>query len=131
MHFVSAHPKSAAAAFLALGIALGVGVQPAYRILLSGVTQDTYSKLMYDCDHSMRTHLVAKLAFAENASDQKLEKLRAAEVGLLSCQDYDLYQKRLMQFGLNAEDLSRMRLVAFEERGQDLLDVVKEHEFRY
>jgi len=53
------------------------------------------------------------------------------EVGLISCQDYDLMRKRLMQWGLSENDLSEMALMAVEERAENLADVVRIHEIRY
>ena len=116
---------------LVIGIIIGLLAKPIYKMALSDLMQPKYSQLMFECDFAMRTHLTAKLNFAEASDSLKLERLQAAEVGLLNCQDYDLFQKKLLQFGLDEHDLSYMRLVAVEEKGNDLLEVVKEHEFRY
>ena len=60
-----------------------------------------------------------------------LRDAHAMEIGLIACQDYDLMRKRLMQWGLNENDLSEMALVAIEDRAQNLADVVRIHEIRY
>ena len=64
-------------------------------------------------------------------SKENVEALRSMEIGLISCQDYDLMRKRLMQWGLSENDLSEMSLVAIEQRAENLADVVQIHEIRY
>ncbi|MBT0669175.1 hypothetical protein HT136_12465, partial [Novosphingobium profundi] len=53
------------------------------------------------------------------------------ELGLVTCQDYDIYQKQLMQWGLRESELAQMRLVAIEERASDLNDVIETHEIHF
>lgn len=115
----------------AAGVASGLVLTPTKRAVLSRVFQSAYSDYVYRCDSAMRGHLHAKMVIDQEPSPESVENLKAAEISLLACQDYDLFQKRLMRYGLNENDLSSMRLTAVEERGEDLLDVVAEHEFRY
>ena len=113
------------------GLVCGLLLTPMKRLVLARVFQSSYGDLVYRCDSAMRDHLYAKLVIDQEPSSIAVDNLKAAEISLLACQDYDLFQKRLLRYGLNEDDLSAMRLEAIEERGEDLLDVVAEHEFRY
>lgn len=121
--------------FVALGLAAGVVVgssaDPLKRTVLVSWFQSDYGRHLYECDSAMRAHLHAKFVIEKTPSEAAVSNLKAAEISLLSCQDYDLFQKRLLRLGLKEEDLSFMRLNAVEERGEDLQSVVSEHAFRY
>lgn len=119
-----------AAGFVA-GLGVGLAGGPVKRAVLAGLFQSDYGDQLYVCDSAMRAHLHAKFVIEDAPSEQAVENLKAAEISLLACQDYDLFQKRLLRYGLKEEDLSYMRLKAVEERGEDLQAVVREHEFRY
>jgi hypothetical protein len=116
--------------FLA-GAVVATAAAPLYRIGMTAVFQDEYADLTYRCDYAMRDHLVAKQLLDQDPSKQNVDGLRAMEVGLLACQDYDLLRKRLIRWGLTENDLSEMALVAIEDRAQNLADVVRIHEIRY
>jgi predicted transglutaminase-like cysteine proteinase len=79
----------------------------------------------------MREHLIAKQIAIATPSEHTADGLRRAEIGLFDCQDYDIYQKRLMQLGLTENELSLMRLRAIEARADTLHEVVATHEIRY
>ncbi|MCB2052322.1 MAG: TIGR03982 family His-Xaa-Ser system protein [Novosphingobium sp.] len=112
-------------------MALGVAGLPVWREILILINQSEYGKLVEMCDGAMRDHYQAKIHAADNPSRDSGLKLHSAEVGLLVCQDYDLYQKSLTQWGLTENELSRMRLTAIEERASDLDEVIATHEIRY
>jgi hypothetical protein len=79
----------------------------------------------------MRDHLIAKQRLDQDPSKANVDGLRAMEIGLIACQDYDLLRKHLIRWGLSENDLSEMALVAIEDRAQNLADVVRIHEIRY
>ncbi|NHK27157.1 hypothetical protein FF098_004480 [Parvularcula flava] len=101
------------------------------RTVLIALFQSDYSDHVFACDIAMKSHLIAKLTVDQQPSAQSVNRLKAAEIGLLDCQDYDLFQKRLLRWGLTETDLGTMRLEAIEAQGQSLKEVVREHEFRY
>lgn len=113
------------------GLGLGLVGGPVKRAVLANVYQVEYGDSLYACDSAMRSHLHAKFVVEDAPSEEAVQNLKAAEISLLSCQDYDLFQKKLLRWGLEEEDLSYMRLKAVEERGEDLQAVIQEHEFRY
>ena len=115
----------------AAGLIVGIIAGPAKRTVLAAMFQDQYGNHLYECDSAMRSHLQAKFVVVKTPSESAVQNLKSAEISLLSCQDYDLYQKKLLRMGLKEEDLSYMRLKAVEKRGEDLQQVVSEHEFRY
>ena len=118
-------------AMFVTGGATAVLAAPLWRAAVTGAFQDEYATLTYRCDYAMRDHLIAKQRLDQDPSAANVEGLRAMEVGLISCQDYDLMRKRLMQWGLSDNDLSEMALVAVEQRAENLADVVRIHEIRY
>ena len=116
-------------AFLA-GIALAWMGLPLWRQVLIMSFQDRYGELTYVCDSAMREHYVARARLSEAPSEALAADLQAAEIALIDCQDYDLLQKRLTQFGLRENELSLMRLKAIEGRNGRLDEVVRIHEIR-
>lgn len=116
--------------FVAGAVAATIGA-PLWRVGLSAAFQDQFATLTYRCDYAMREHLIAKQRLVGSPSETNVDALRSMEIGLISCQDYDLMRKRLIQWGLSENDLSEMSLVAVEERAENLGDVVQIHEIRY
>lgn len=114
-----------------VGAVVATVAAPLWRVGLTAAFQDEYATLTYRCDYAMRDHLIAKQRLDQVPSTENVEALRSMEIGLISCQDYDLMRKRLMQWGLSENDLSEMSLVAIEEPGGNLADVVQIHEIRY
>ena len=57
--------------------------------------RDVYQSTMFQCDHVMREHFIAKKTVEHAPSESSVKNLEAAEVGLLSCQKYDKLRKWL------------------------------------
>lgn len=116
---------------LAIGVILGWAGMPLWRTALMAHHQEAYGLLVEQCDDAMRSHYQAKQASMLLATDAQQRSLRATEIGLVVCQDYDLYQKHLLQWGLREEELGQMRLRAIEARASDLEEVVETHEIKF
>lgn len=104
---------------------------PLWRAGVMAWHQDEYGLLVEQCDTAMREHFQAKQSAGQSDDAKTQALLGAAEVGLIVCQDYDLTQKKLMQWGLREEELSQMRLKAIEARATDLKEVIETHEIQY
>lgn len=132
MHSALSRSKIATHALaFAAGIALAWLAFPLWRQALMTWHQDEYGQLVEQCDGAMRDHFQAKQAWATTLDQGTEQNLRSAEIGLVVCQDYDLYQKRLLQWGLREDELAQMRLKAIEARASDLQEVIETHEIRY
>lgn len=116
---------------IVLGAAAATAGSPVWRGAIMRMHQQRYAELTFKCDTAMRDHMIAKQEAELRPSREAGRTLEAAELALLDCQDYDLYQKRLMRWGLREDDLAEMRLEAIEQRGPDLSSVVETHEIRY
>lgn len=116
---------------LVAGTMIAWVAMPLWREAVMALNQTSYGLLVEQCDGAMRDHYQAKMQAAEAPSRSSGMALQATEVGLIICQDYDLYQKRLMQWGLREAELGQMRLKAIEERADDLDEVVSTHEIRF
>lgn len=92
---------------------------------------EDYKSLMFNCDHSMREHYIAKQAVEVSPSTITIKKLQASEVGLLDCHGYDKLRKKMIAWGLNGNDLSMLGIEALEEKEYELRSFVEIHEFRY
>ncbi|MEX0407317.1 TIGR03982 family His-Xaa-Ser system protein [Aquibium sp. LZ166] len=117
-------------AFLA-GITTAIVALPLWKLALIRTSQSSYGELTFACDHAMRGHLIAKMSVAKTPSEDTVRELKAAEIQLIACQDYDLMRKRLIRWGLTDNELSEMALLAIEERATNLQEVVRVHEIRY
>ncbi len=95
------------------------------------VYKSEYKELMFKCDDAMRDHLIAKSAVVASPSAAAIRNLHAAEVGLMTCEDYDDLRKKLLGFGLSENDLSKIGLEAIEENAKDVRTFVETHEIRY
>ena len=104
---------------------------PLWRMGVIAWNQEHYGLLVEQCDTAMREHFQAKQSVQQINDPQAQSLLDAAEIWLIVCQDYDLTQKRLMQWGLREEELSQMRLKAIEARATDLKEVIETHEIQY
>jgi hypothetical protein len=93
--------------------------------------QEKYGQLVEQCDGAMRDHFQAKQSYELDPSADSAKLLKSGEIGLIICQDYDIYQKRLLQWGLREEELAQMRLEAIEARSTDLQEVIDTHEIRF
>ena len=93
--------------------------------------KNDYKELVFKCDSVMRDHFIAKTLVLHSPTDESIRNLHAAEVGLLTCHNYDVLRKQLISFGLSENDLSRIGLEAIEERAKDVRTFVETHEIRY
>lgn len=93
--------------------------------------KDRYKDLMFECDDSMREHMIAKNRFRLAPSDENNAELRAAEVGLVACHEYDKMRKDMIIWGVSEAQLARYGLEAIEEKSKDVTELVRSHEFRY
>lgn len=132
MLVASRRSRIAGAAFLfSAGVATGLLATPLRKNVVILVSEERYQEATYRCDRAMREHLIAKQQVVHSPGKETVAGLRAAEVGLLDCQDYDLLRKRLIQWGLDENDLSLMGLKAIEAKAEDLGQVIEIHEIRY
>jgi hypothetical protein len=99
--------------------------------IVKAVYQKQYQELMFKCDNVMREHLIAKNRMLSEASDDSVKTLKAAEIGLLECHDYDVMRKHLISLGLTDNDLAVMGLKAIEEEATNVKTFVKAHELKY
>ena len=90
-----------------------------------------YQALMFKCDNVMRDHLIAKNRVMFEKSDKSLLSLKAAEIGLISCHDYDRLRKKLQMWGVTDSELSYMGLEAIEKNAKDIKKYVEIHEVKY
>jgi len=95
------------------------------------VYREDYKKLVFACDNVMRDHLIAKNRVNVDKSEDSIKQLHSAEVGLLTCDDYDKLRKRMMILGVNEENLAMLGIEAIEEKSNDVRNFVKTHEIRY
>ncbi len=93
--------------------------------------KERYKELVFQCDDVMRGHFIAKNKVMTSPSEESIQGLRAAEVSLLSCHDYDKLRKKLQRFGLTESELASLGLEAIEEKAKDVRHFVETHEIRY
>ncbi len=127
----SVSPRTSFAGGLIVGFFLAFSAIPIWKVGIMRIGQDRFADLTFECDDAMRGHLLAKQKLVGTPSRVNAVAVKAAEIGLLDCQDYDLMRKRLIRWGLTDNELSEMSLIAIEEKGRDLRDVVRIHEIRY
>jgi len=116
------------AALASVGIFIKIVVMPIYA---EKIFKERYMELVFECDHSMREHMIAKNQFLVAPSDINEKILEASEVGLVSCHDYDSLRKKMLVYGLSEDELSNIGLEAIEENIKDVRKLVEIHEFRY
>ncbi|WP_420419842.1 TIGR03982 family His-Xaa-Ser system protein [Pacificispira sp.] len=119
----------AISAFLA-GVATAYLAHPVYKSAIIWANQDTYGQLVFACDNAMREHLIAKHELSMRPSEESVSLLEATEVGLMDCQDYDIMRKKLIQLGLDENDLALMGLYAIEANHEALSTMVHIHEIK-
>ena len=95
------------------------------------LNKDNYQSLMFQCDHVMREHFIAKQLVVVSPSDKAIKNLEASEVGLLSCHEYDKLRKKLLSYGASEMQLSMIGLEVMEENAKDVQRFVEIHEIRY
>ena len=92
---------------------------------------EEYKELMYQCDHAMREHYIAKKAVEAETNELSIKNLKSSELGLIRCHEYDKKRKVLLSKGLSESDLQMLGLEALEEKEYELREFVEIHEFRY
>jgi hypothetical protein len=95
------------------------------------IYRQQYEDLSFRCNNVMREHFIAKNRMLSEPSDIAIRDLRASEVGLIECQDYDDLRKKLISLGLTENDLARMGLEAMEQRATDVRAFVEVHQIKY
>ena len=98
---------------------------------VSGIYKERYKELVFACDNVMRDHLIAKNKVVNEKSEQSIKQLKAAELGLLTCDDYDRLRKKMIDLGVSEGRLSMYGLEAIEEKSEDVRTFVRTHEFKY
>lgn len=97
----------------------------------AAVFASDYQARMFECNHVMREHFIAKQMVLSEASDETIRNLEAAEVGLTACHAYDKLRKKMIGWGITENQLSVIGLDAMEERARDVRQFVETHEIRY
>ena len=130
-------PKVPAAFLVGLNILAAVsvvGVAAKYvaaPMIAKRVYKERYKELVFQCDEVMRGHFIAKNKVLTEPSENSIRELRAAEVSLLSCHDYDKLRKQLQTLGLSDAELASLGIEAIEEKAKDVRHFVETHEIRY
>ena len=99
--------------------------------MVATVYSEQYKQLMFQCDHVMREHFVAKQMVLASTTEETIRNLEAAEIGLTTCHHYDKLRKKMMTWGLTENALARIGLEAIEELATDVRLFVEIHEIRY
>lgn len=92
---------------------------------------ERYKDLMFQCDHVMREHFIAKQMVLASTTEETIRNLDTAEIGLTACHEYDKLRKELGSWGLSENALARIGLEAIEERAHEVRRFVEIHEIRY
>ncbi len=92
---------------------------------------DEYKEMMFQCDHVMREHFIAKQLVLATPTEETIRNLEAAEIGLTTCHDYDKLRKKMIGWGVNENELASLGLEAIENRATDIRTFVEIHEIRY
>ena len=117
---------------LAVLIVLVFGVERYLAPLIAEILySEEYKELMYQCDHVMREHFIAKQMVLASTTEETVRNLEAAEVGLTACHAYDKMRKQMIRWGLSENALARIGLEAIEEQATDIRKFVEIHEIRY
>jgi hypothetical protein len=117
---------------LAVISCIGIGFQVIMMPLIAKTAfKDDYQTLMFKCDNVMRDHLIAKNRVVYERSERSIKMLESAELGLMSCHDYDKLRKKMKMWGVTDNELSYIGLEAIEKNSDDLMQYVKIHEFKH
>ena len=119
---------NAIAATAVIAVAAKTFVMP---LVAEYLYKDQYKQLVFECDDVMRGHFIAKSRVVTNPSEGSIKNLRAAEVSLLTCHDYDKLRKRLLMYGVTDAELGSWGLEAIEDKAKDVRQFVETHEIRY
>lgn len=99
--------------------------------IAEAVYAERYKELMFQCDHVMREHFIAKQMVLASPTEETVRNLEAAEVGLTACHEYDKMRKKMIRWGLSENALARIGLEAIEKHATDVRTFVEIHEIRY
>lgn len=120
--------KSGTAALWVIGSALVVQlmIDHVWPWAYFEIKKRRFAELMIECDQAMHVHsdASAKARMTENPDDLGL---KAAEVRLTVCHEYDILRKELLIQGVKEESLSLLGLRAMERRGVPLQDMIAPH----
>lgn len=97
----------------------------------ANVYRAEYQEKMFQFDHVMREHFIAKKAVEAAPSETTIRNLEAAEIGLVACVDYDRLRKTLRTYGVSEAKLGLMGVEALEAKSKDVSRFVEIHEIRY
>ncbi len=100
-------------------------------LIAGAVYGDEYKEMMFQCDHVMREHFIAKQLVLATPTEETIRNLEAAEIGLTTCHDYDKLRKKMIGWGVNENELASLGLEAIEKRATDVRKFVEIHEIRY
>ncbi len=92
---------------------------------------DEYKEMMFQCDHVMREHFIAKQMVLAAPTEETIRNLEAAEIGLTTCHDYDKLRKKMIGWGVKENELASLGLEVIEKRATDVRKFVEIHEIRY
>ena len=92
---------------------------------------EEYKDMMFQCDHVMREHFIAKQLVLAAPTEETIRNLEAAEIGLTTCHDYDKLRKKMIGWGVKENELASLGLEAIEKRATDVRKFVEIHEIRY
>ena len=95
------------------------------------VYADEYKDKMFQCDHVMREHFIAKQMVLAQVTSATVRNLEAAEVGLTTCHGYDVLRKKLIRWGVSENEIAIIGLDAIEDKANDIRKFVEIHEIRY
>jgi hypothetical protein len=90
-----------------------------------------YKQLMFKCDNVMRDHMIAKNRVLKEKTIESVKLLENANIGLITCNEYDLLRKKMLINGLSEDDLALLGLEAIEENNSELIRFAETHEFKY
>jgi len=100
-------------------------------IIALSLWEEEYKEMVFICDNVMRDHLVAKNRVIVKVNDENIKQLKASELGLISCHDYDKLRKKLQIWGINEDRLALIGLASIEENAKNVRRFVEIHEFNY
>jgi len=99
--------------------------------IAEAVYSTRYKKLMFQCDHVMREHFIAKQMVLVSTTEANIRNLDAAEIGLTTCHDYDKLRKTMIGWSVSENALAQIGLEAIEQSANDVRTFVEIHEIRY
>lgn len=125
--------KTAIAINTIIAIACGVWLTREFiaPMAATNVYGAEYKELMFQCDHVMREHFIAKQMVLASPSVETARNLDASEVGLTACHSYDKLRKTLLGWGVSENQLALLGLEAIESKAHEVREFVRSHEIRY